>query len=231
MSLIDELKKKLKPTDALIFYECSGDVYVEHRSIVNGIYGAGQPLDAQQLARLVRCAEKYAKEQSPISRIGGAIPRNLLYASTDTDTMKLVWWRCPEERKMFFSDELGIPNGVMRVPGMVYSINGTGILSVWCFKGRTPRGVLYRAPFFNAYQDGRVCLGNSKTDMPKTNTFDDWMAYWEKMFWQSEFASLIANNPVEGNLATITKQCIADGIPFPVDVMKKSNVKLGDLLK
>ena len=231
MSLIDELKKKLEPTEALIFYQCSGDVYVEHRSITNGRMGAGQPLDADQLARMVRCAEKYAKEQSPISRIGGPIPKNLLYASTDTDMMKLVWWRAPEERKMFFSDEIGIPNGVMSVPGMVYSVKGTGTLSVWCFRGRKPRGVLYRAPFFNVYQDGHVCLGNSKTEKPRENTFAEWQAYWEKMFWQSEFASLIADNPVEGNLATITKQCIEQHTPFPVDVMKRARQTLDELLK
>lgn len=231
MGLIDELKKKLEPKDALIFYECSGDVYVEHRSISNGRMGAGQPLDTNQLARMVKCAEKYAKEQNLISRIGGPVPKNLLYASTDTDMMKLVWWRAPEERKMFFSDAIGIPNGTMKIPGMVYSVKGTGTLSVWCFRGRKPRGVLYRAPFFNVYQDGHVCLGNSKTEKPRVNTFDEWMLYWEKMFWQSEFASLISENPVCGNLVTITKQCIEQHTPFPVDVMKRSRINLNELLK
>lgn len=231
MGLIDELKKKLEPTDALIFYKCTGDAYIEHRSINNGVMGAGQPLDAKQLVKMLKCAESYAKSQVSHGNMGGIIPSNLLFARTDLDDMRLVWWRKPEERKMFFSEELGIPNGVMQVPGMVYCVDGRGDLSVWCYKGRKPRGVLYRAPFFNVYNDGKVCLGNSKAEKPKNNTFVEWIAYWEKMFWQSEFASLISDNPVEGNLATVTKQCIEKGEPFPTDILKKSKHQLSDILK
>lgn len=231
MSLIDELKKRLEPTDALIFYACQSDVYVEYRPIANGNMGAGQPLDVDQLGRMVRCAEKYARDQTPHGSIGGIIPENLLYARTDIDNMRLVWWRKPEERRLFFNSGIGIPEGVMKVPGMVYSVSGGGTLSVYCYKGHKPKGILYRAPFFNVYNNGRVCLGNAKADKPRSGTFGDWMTYWEKMFWQSEFASLISDNPVEGNLATITKKCIEGGMPFPMDVLKRSNVKLGDLLK
>lgn len=231
MGLIDELKKKLTPTDALIFYECSCDVYVEHRTFTNNMMGAGKPLEIGQLSRMLRCVEKYANEQNSMSRVGGPIPKNLLYASTDLDDMKLVWWRGPEERKMFFTESLGIPNGVMKVPGTVYSVRGTGTLSVWCFKGSKPKGVLYHAPFFNIYQDGHVCLGNSKTDKPKINTFEEWMAYWEKMFWQSEFASLLFQEPIVGNLVLETKRCINEGVPFNVERLRRANKKLSDLLK
>ena len=231
MGLIDELKKNLEPTDALIFYKCDSNVYVEHRPVAAGRMGAGRPLDASQLAKMVRCAEKYAKENSRHDRLGGVIPKNLLYASCDLDSMRLVWWRPPEERKMYFTASLCIPEGVLKVPGMLYSVKGSGTLSVWCFKGRKPKGVLYHAPFFNVYDDGHVCLGNSKAEKPQEGTYEAWIAYWEKMFWQSEFTSMIGNNPVEGNLSVITKKCIETGIPFPVDVLKRASLKLENLLK
>ena len=231
MGLTDLLKEKLTPTDALIFYDTSSGKYVEHRNIVNGRMMAGQPLEIKQFSQMVRLVERYAEKQQQMTAIGGPIPANLLYADPNIDRMKLVWWRSPEERKVYFSDSLGIPNGVIKVPGMVYSVKGTGSLSVWSFKGKRPRGVLYKAPYFNIYADGRVCLGSSKTAKPKNNTFEEWIAYWEKMFWQSEFAHLISENPIEGNLTTITKQCINQGCPFPVDVLKRANVKLNDLLK
>ena len=230
MGLIDELKKKMEPTDALIFYSCSNDVYVEHRNIKDGRMGAGQPLDISQLAAMIKLVEKYAKEQAGNGNVGGAIPKNLLFASTDIENMRLVWWRKPQERKMYFSESLEIPNGTMTVPGMVYSVNGKKV-SVWCFKGRCPKRVLYRAPFFNVYLDGKVCLGNSKAATPKCNTFEEWMLYWEKMFWQSEFDALIADNPIEGNLSSITKKCINSCGTFPTDVLKKSNVKLKDIIE
>lgn len=230
MRLIDVLKQKLQPTDALLFYDSPSGKYVEHRNIVGNKMMAGQPLDIRQFSQMVRLVERYAEKQQQMTAIGGAIPANLLYADPNIDRMRLVWWHGPEDRKMWFVKELGIPDGVMCVPGMVYSVSGT-TLSVYCFKGRRPRGLLYKAPFFNVYADGHVCLGSSKTQKPRQNTFAEWQAYWEKMFWQSEFAHLISDNPIEGNLAVLTKRCIEHGTPFPTDVLKRANVKLNDLLK
>ena len=231
MGLIEELKRKLEPTDALIFYSSGSDVYIEHRPISKGVMGAGKPLETSQFANMIRSAEKYAKQQNTMSSLSGAIPPNLLYASTDIDNMRLVWWRKPEKREMFFSEALGIPNGVMQVPGMVYSVTGN-TLSVWAFKGRKPKDVLYQAPFFNIHGAGNVCLGNSKAEKPKEHTFENWMLYWEKLFWQSEFESLIIEfSPIDGNLAVLTAKCIREGTPFPTDVLKRANVKMEDLMK
>lgn len=230
MALTDVLKEKLKPTDALIFFTSTAGKYVEHREIVNGKMMAGKSLDIKQFSQMVRLVERYASKQKQITSINGVIPKNLLYVNPNIDSMKMVWWRGPEERKMFFTSNLDIPNGVMKVPGIVYCAQGNA-LSVYCFKGTKPKGILYKAPFFNVYQNGSVCLGNSKTQKPKVNTFEEWMLYWEKMFWHSEFASLISENPIEGNLATLTKRCIKEGIPFPTDVLKRATRKLEELMR
>lgn len=231
MGLTDLLKEKLKPTDTLVFYDSPSGKYVEHRRIIGGKMSAGQPLDVAQFAKMIRLAEQYAEGQQQMSAMGGVIPKNLLFADPNLDRMRLVWWRPSEERKLFFTDEIGIKSGVMRVPGMVYSVKGGGTLSVYCFRGRKPKGLLYKAPFLNIYNDGHVCLGSSKTDKPKHNTYEEWMLYWEKMFWQSEFASMISDNPIEGNLVSVTKRCIERGEPFPVELMKRASMKLNDLLK
>ena len=231
MGLIETLRERLVPTDALIFYASQAGKYVEHRKIEKGKMMAGQPLDVKQLADLVKIVESYASGQQKMSAMGGTVPQNLLYVDPNPERMKMVWWRPPEERMMYFKKTLGIPDGTMKVPGVVYKVSGTGSLSVYCFKGKKPKKVLYRAPFFNIYTDGHVCLGNSKTQRPKVNTFVDWMAYWEKMFWQSEFVHLISDNPIDGNLALVTKECIETGKPFPVKVMSRAGVKLNDLMK
>ena len=230
MSFINELKRKLEPTNALLFYNCGDKYLVEHRTIKDGRMGAGQPLDMEQLVDIKKQIDRYVGDykEKKVAHVHGVIPANLLYADTN-DSMRLVWWRKPESRRMFFKD-LGIPEGVMQVPGMVYSVKA-GSLYVYCFRGRKPKGLLYKAPYFNVYNDGRVCLGNSRSEKPKNGTFDQWLQYWEKLFWQSEFASLIGDNPIEGNLATVTKRCIQQGTPFPVELMKRANVKLSDLLK
>lgn len=230
MGLLEFLNREMEPTDALIFYSGSDDVYVEHRKIVNGLMGAGSPLDASKFSKMICTAEKYVSKQDGMKPLSGRVPPNLLYVSMGVDNMRLVWWRGREKRKMYFHEGLGIPNGEMIVPPMVYSVNGNS-LSVWCFKGRKPKSVLYCAPFFNVYDDGRVCLGNSKTDRPRSMAFEDWMTYWEKMFWQSEFSSLIGSNPIDGNLSVETRKCIEKGLPFNMDILKKSNMKLNSVLR
>ena len=229
MGLIDVLKERMEPTDALIFYDSKSGKYVEHRKIEKGMMCAGQPLDIRQFGDMIRLAEKYATEQQDIGSLHGAIPSNMMYADPSIDRMRLVWYRKPEERKMYFVESLNIPDGTMKEPGMVYSVRGSELF-VYCFKGTKPKSILYRAPFFNIYSEGRVCLGSSKADKPTKNTFEEWMLYWEKMFWQSEFAEHISENPIEGNLAVVTKNCIKKGIPFPVDLMKRMNKKLCDIL-
>ena len=76
-----------------------------------------------------------------------------------------------------------------------------------------------------------VCLGNSKVAFPQERTFSNVIDYWETMFWQSEFSHILGENPCLGNLATITKECIMDGKPFPQDMLKPTSKKLTDLLR
>lgn len=79
--------------------------------------------------------------------------------------------------------------------------------------------------------EGNVCLGNAKIARPKTNTFSDVMAYWEELFWRSEFSHILGSNPVNGNLASITKECIKSGSPIPSTVLIPVTKKLQDLMK
>ena len=157
------------------------------------------------------------------------VPENVLYCDTRIGNEKIVWYRKPEDRILFFSEGLGIENGKMGVPGLIYCVKGKN-LSVYAFKGSKPKKMLYCAPFMNTSESG-VCLGNSKVTFPEERTFENVMKYWETMFWQSEFSHILGDNPCLGNLATITKECIASGSAFPQDMLKPSKLKLQDLLK
>lgn len=232
----DLLKSKLRPTDVLVFYkptEKVGDKYgafVEHRAIEEGKMGAGSPLEVDTLAKIMRVVNNYVRTSTTFVTLHGVVPPNLLYTSTNIDNYKLVWYREPEKRMMYFAESLGIPNGEVLVPGLVYVASGRH-LSVYAFKGRKPKDILYRAPFFNCYKDGGVCLGNAKVARPKEQTFGSWIEYWEKMFWKSEFVDIIDGNPIKENLAVITKDCIESGKPFPTWCLEKSRVTLEKILK
>lgn len=142
---------------------------------------------------------------------------------------KLVWYHKPEVRNMFFTKSLNIPDGQMKVPGLVYDVSDK-TLRIFAFKGNKPKDILYKAPFMNTCET-YVCLGNSKVKYPEERTFANVINYWETMFWKSEFSHILGDNPCNGNLATITKECMASGKPFPEDMLKRANVKLSDLLR
>ena len=230
-NLKELLNSKLEPTDALIFYKSNSSfkgAYVEHRKIRDGKMESGNPLQVSVLAKMMKSVDRYAHDTTKMSSLHGEIPTNLLYASSNLDTYRMVWYRKPERRRLFFAESLDIPDGEMWVPGLVYSTDGKG-LRVFAFKGPKPKHVLYRAPFFNV--DEHVCLGNAKVDKPTVMTYQNWIDYWEKMFWLSEFVHLLGGNPIKGNLSTLTKDLIATGNKFPMDELKKANTTLKKLFE
>jgi PRTRC genetic system protein B len=232
-TLKDLMKAKIRPTDVLVFYKpdvnLHGDgEYVEHRKVRNGKMEAGHPLTIEDFTKLVATVSKYAKKDSGRTALHGVIPPTLLFASSDLTSKRLVWWRPPEKRMAYFTKDTGIPNGELWVPGLVYVASSSG-LNMFAFKGKKPRSILYRAPFFNV--NGSVCLGSAKVRKPKDDTYEAWIDYWEQMFWKSEFSHIWGENPINGNLAVITKQCIKEGKPFPAEVLIRSKTILGSLLK
>lgn len=230
-NLSNVLNDRLIATDALLFYKSSltdKGQYVEHRKIKDGAMCAGHPLDVNTIAKLLKTVDRYAHENTSMVSLHGEIPENLLYASTTIDTYKLVWYRKPEKRMFYFSNSLGIPNGEVLVPGLVYMTEGRG-LHLYAYKGSKPKKLLYRAPFFNT--DGSVCLGSGKLTKPKDQTYSNWMTYWEEMFWKTEFSHLMGSNPVKGNLALIMKDCIQNHKPFPLASLIRVKTNLQSLYR
>lgn len=218
-----------QPYAAIIAYRShpeDADYYLERREIKDGMMGAGKPLTEEMLAKMVKAVSSTNPHLD--KSLYGIIPENVLYCDMRMDGNKLVWYHGPEERNVFFTKGLNIPNGRMKVPGLLYVVKGEG-LSLYAFKGRKPKDVLYRAPFMNTVEG--VCLGNAKVKKPAERTFANVMAYWEKMFWLSEFSHLSGQNPISGNLALLTKRLIETGEPFPTEVLKPVSKKLKDILK
>lgn len=225
-NLSNLLNSKLEATDAFVFYKSTlsdKGSYVEHRPIRNGVMGAGAPLEVSVLAKIMKAVDKFAHDTTMMVTLHGEIPNNLLYASSSIDSYRLVWYRKPEKRMMYFVEDLGIPNGEMEIPGLVYATDGR-VLSVYAYKGSKPKKVLFHAPFFNV--GDHVCLGSAKMQKPKKQTYKNWMQYWEDMFWKSEFAHILGANPINGNLSIITKECITSHKPFPTALLKRSKITL-----
>lgn len=228
--IIKTITDVYQPFAAIIAYktgeEYNKDYYLEKRDITNGVMGAGKPLTENMVSVLVKNVT--AANPQLDKSLYGAVPENVLYCDTRMEKDKLVWYHGPEERFVYFIKSLNIPNGKMKVPGLLYVVQDNS-LSLYAFKGKKPKEVLYRAPFMNTTE--HVCLGSAKVQKPTERTFSNVIAYWEKMFWQSEFSHLSGQNPINGNLALLTKRLIETGEPFPEDVLKPVSKKLKEILK
>lgn len=224
------LYEDLEPSMAIIVYKSeinmSDIFYLERRDIdKNGSLGAGIPLTDDCLADIVKELSTTEKDI-----LHGSVPSYLLYADSRTGRNRYVWYRKEEKRMLYFNEQLGIPNGMMQVPGLVYSVS-QNVLSVYAYKGRlSKKSKLFQAPFFNV-TSSHVCLGSAKVEEPEEWTYENVIDYWERMFWQSEFVHILGSNPVKGNLSIITKHCIETGNPFPKEeLLPIKNLILGELL-
>lgn len=230
---IEKLSEVYQPYAAIIAYKavtkeyCNDGYYLEKRDIRNGKMCVGKPLTQKMLATLIRNVQTSTAQLD--YGMYGVMPKNILYCDTRIDHDRLVWYHGPEERNVYFAKSLNIPDGKMKVPGLIYVVSNNA-LSMYAFKGKKPTDKLYRAPFMNTTES--VCLGSAKVKKPEERTYENIIAYWEKMFWQSEFSHISGINPINGNLAVLTKELIKTGAPFPTDVLLEiKEKKLKDLLK
>jgi PRTRC genetic system protein B len=228
-SITEKLTANVEPKMAIIVYEGVGDYYLERRDIINGKMTAGVPLTEDCLSDISEVIS-----HTSVKMIHGLIPSYMLYADPRPGNEKYIWYRKPEKRQMYFTKALNIPNGEIKLPGLVYMVEGK-TLSVFAVKSKARVGMstrLYSAPFFNVSNNAKVCMGNAKMKWPEELTYDRIIQYWEDKFWLSEFDHILGSNPIKGNLSTITKRCIKTGCDFPLDELKPlEKLTLKSLLK
>lgn len=230
--LTGQILEVIRPEAALIAYRCDSKdsyedkYYLEIRPIDrNRRMGEGRPVTEDFM---IAIASDYLSHSD--KRPYGTIPPNLLYADCRSGQEKYVWWNPPQKRNMFFSKDLNIADDCYNVPGVVYIANGDN-LNIYAFKGNKPDEdqQLYRAPFFNVYENGNVCLGSAKVTQLINPTFEELMEYWEKIFWLSRFSHINGTNPVRSNLVIVTKA--AHNAPFDENELIATKTTLKSLLR
>jgi PRTRC genetic system protein B len=116
------------------------------------------------------------------------LPERALVRTAD----KIVWWAPAQHRTLFFSDRGGDPilkqlNGKSYPqPALVFKAFGSHLWVRALAGNERPNAEtqLYRAPYWNCYDDGSVCTGSMKIPRQKSVTA---IAAWEQAFFQSEF--------------------------------------------
>lgn len=145
----------------------------------------GEPILLAGKAMTPRAAVSLARELSKGVSHGGFIPETVLYMDGDL----LLWWVPPTRRHIVFrAKDLGAEERgeVVPHPGLVFAASSK-VWAVWAVKGDSrpaPESALYQAPYFNVWQDGRICQGN--VEIPQGTTAEK-IGAWNAAFFGSYF--------------------------------------------
>ncbi|SOD17777.1 PRTRC system protein B [Pedobacter xixiisoli] len=233
--LTDDLTAFYQPKMALLFYKGKGrhaEMFVESYDIdAKGSPINAHPLSVREAQKLVK-ALQVGSQADRMLKTSGILGTHILY--TDPSKNKVIWFTRSTRRKMYFSDLLGIPNGMASVPPMLWCADRES-LSVYALgNDRRPneRTKLYHAPFFNIYQSGNVCMGTVDVEIGTSLTIEQFTLAWEEYFFNSYFNHLLeGHNPVEGNCVMLWEDLVDGQGTFPMDQLKRTGTTIKDLIQ
>jgi len=223
-----------QPKKALLLYEhhLENRYYMEAYDMdeYGGPTGA-RPLTIEEAANIATLLQA-STESNRFLRLTGLLPANVIYM--DASASGCVLWHTPPRRvQLFFKQELSIPCGKAWVPGLLWKADRDELYIYALPNGKRPNGKtpLYHAPFFNIYEDGRVCMGTVDTEITANLSLEAFMKAWENYFFNSYFSHVIGGGAsVQGNIIQLWQQQIGTGCRFPQDRLKRHSLTLKKVL-
>ncbi len=224
------------PKSALVFYEAKGTektMYVEHFDMdKNGNPINAHPLTVKEAEVLAKSLQTDEEKSKAFLKSKGILPTNILHINTSNDKSTVLWYTKPQQRQLYFVDSLGIPNGKAQVPAMLWLASKSS-LSVFALANNrrpTEKTPLYYAPFFNIYENGKVCMGTVSVDIKKSASVEEFIQAWEHYFFNSYFSHLMGYNPTRSYCDSLWKHLIKTDEDFPKERLKTNGLTLKNLL-
>lgn len=142
--------------------------------------GTGHLVIPQLLSRLMNDLG----ESTPVE----ILPARVLVRTADT----IVWWKPAGQTVMFFSDRggdavlKGLNGKKYPHPPLLFKTKGSNlwIRALGANQRPTEKIPLFRAPYWNCYENGSVCTGTMKVPSEKSVIA---IKDWEQSFFRSEF--------------------------------------------
>lgn len=236
MDITEDFKALYYPKAALLVYQTDKeepDTYVEYFDI----NGNGHPVNAHPLTmleaeRLSKALQWLPGQNRSFLQPQGILPANVLHILPSANG-SVLWYTKAQERMLYFAKQLEIPDGKAHVPTLLWHANRESLCIYALASDRRPvmNTSLYHAPFFNVYEDGDVCMGTVDVNIKASASLEEFMAAWEKYFFNSYFSHLInGHNPVKSNCVSLWKKLLGSGEPFPKEILKKNKRTLKNIL-
>ncbi len=230
--------KLYHPVKAFVVYQPQGmdrnkEVYVEAYDMDKAGYPVNaHPLTVRESTALAKALDTSGDLKRSFLKPAGLIPSKLLYTESSHNGFAL--WYTPAQRiDLLFTDGLDIPCGKAFIPALVWKATKED-LYIYALKtetaidGDTP---LYYAPFFNLYEDGRVCMGTVHIHIRPDCMLEEFIAQWESYFLNSYFSHLIQSHaPVKGNIVQLWQGLINSRRKFPVKQLIPNGLTIKDLI-
>ena len=231
--LTEKISEGFKPFKALLVYGNKQDYYIEGYDVDDkGLMVNAHPLSVAESLSLADALGESPKLKSGFSGGRELHPENLLYY--DNEKNGTVLWYTPAQKVgLFFRADLGITDGEAFVPPLLWRANRTEVF-LWALKADsrpTLESILYHAPFFNVYENGRVCLGNVHRNIPNKASLSEFMELWEHYFFDSSFSHTLFDTGLKGiGMAELWRRQVESGKPFPLKHLSTTKQQLKSLL-
>jgi PRTRC genetic system protein B len=224
------------PIKALVVYQKDNtdkSIYVESYDMdKNGYPINAHPLslkESTQLANALDTSEEFTRK---FLKPSGLLPKNVLYINPEQEGYA-VWHTPAQKGNLFFVESLGIPNGKASIPALLWKASKN---TLWIYALNSNQEIcetttLYHAPFFNLYEDGKVCMGTVSVSIKADCLLEEFIQEWEQYFFNSYFSHLIQKqSPVKGNIIQLWQTLVFSGKPFPMKSLLKNGLTIKNLL-
>lgn len=209
------------------------EMYVESFDIApNGKPINAHPLTIPEMMALGDIFNSTKELNTTYLRSRGILPSNVMYVDQRENGFA-VWYTPPMNADLFFTERLGIPNGIAPMPALLWKATKNS-LHIYAMKGKvkpndnTP---LYHAPFFNIYAGGNVCMGTVHINITSQTHLEDFMLQWQAYFCQSDFShSINGGSSTKTDTAALWRRLVGTGRPFPTEELMPCNRTLKQVL-
>lgn len=162
------------------------------------IIGAGKPVTKETLQTMMDIVAESDKQT--FYSITETVPSHLLVIDQRPGRNVIAWWKPAQRQTLMLHRKASI---TCWVPPIVFIVRNQRLAVAALNKNKRPSisSRLFHAPFFNVYNDMKVCLGNVKP--PKTSgDIKELIEAWEKAFWRSEFTDTVTGAYKKKDLET-----------------------------
>jgi PRTRC genetic system protein B len=224
------------PIKAFVIYQQDASdtgIYIEAYDMdKNGYPINAHPLSVQESTRLAKALDTSEQRKHKFLTPAGLLPKNVLYLNSDQNGCA-VWYTPAQTVNLLFVDNLTIPNGKASLPPLLWkaSKNSLHLYALFTVADLSPQTVLAHAPFFNLYEDGRVCMGTVSINIKGNCLLEAFIDQWEQYFFNSYFSHMIRDkSPVKGNITTLWQSLVNSRKRFPIQALLKNGLTLQHLL-